>query len=57
MVDRVALDSADGGVDSLTTHLGLCLNEAQGFGVALPVTVQFNTTVHGCSRDAREIRH
>ena len=43
------LDPADGGIDSLMTHLGLCLNEARRFGVALPVTAliaQFNTAVH-----------
>ena len=51
------LDPADGGIDSLMTHLGLCLNEAREFGVALPVTAliaQFNTAVHARGRGAWE---
>ena len=51
------LDPADGGIDSLMTHLGLCLDEARRFGVALPVTAliaQFNTAVHARGRGAWE---
>jgi len=48
MIDA-ELDPVDGGIDSLMEHLGLCLNEARRFGVALPITAmiaQFNTAVH-----------
>ncbi len=51
------LDTADGGIDSLMEHLGLCLNEARRFGVALPITAmiaQFNTAVHARGKGAWE---
>ncbi len=51
------LDPVDGGIDSLMTHLGLCLNEARRFGVALPITAliaQFNAAVHARGRGTWE---
>ena len=51
------LDPVDGGIDSLMTHLGLCLNEARRFGVALPISAliaQFNSAVHSRGRGSWE---
>ncbi len=56
MIDG-ALDPEDGGIDSLMAHLGLCLDEARRFGVALPVTAlvaQFNAAVHARGRGTWE---